>query len=156
MYRDRITSHPPLTKSPRHEHNSNCNSNCTPCRLCWRPFVLRQTLTSALGSFNEAKSKLRPGVTENLTITYSEQGTKLKRPRRVRTKTANPFTAAYELPGDQRSHRCHRRAPGRKSDVVGNDHDLEGWQNAHGNPSLDRREVEEVHCEKGLRQELRV
>ena len=38
-------------------------------------------------------------MTENLTITYSEQGTKLKRPRRVRTKTANPFTAAYELPG---------------------------------------------------------
>ena len=120
--------------------------------------------------FNQAKSKMHAGVTKNNTITYSEQGDKLKRPRTAPTVTAHAATAyrvgrfdgkAYPVTGNPH-HNAERYSvindhtaaieglQDGKVDVVGNHHDLERWQNAHGDPSLARREREEAYCEKGL------
>jgi hypothetical protein len=45
--------------------------------------------------FNEAKSKLRPGVTENSTVTYSEQGDKIKAIAEGMDKDGKPIHSVW-------------------------------------------------------------
>jgi hypothetical protein len=120
--------------------------------------------------FNEAKSKMHAGVTKNNTVTYSEEGDKIKATadgtdsdgKLTHSVWVGKFDGkAYPVKGNP-YHNAERYRminddtvgveglQGGKVMWWGNHHDFEGWQNAHGDPSLDRREREDVHSEKGL------
>ena len=45
--------------------------------------------------FDEAKSKLRPGVTENSTVTYSEQGDKIRATAEATDKDGKPIHSVW-------------------------------------------------------------
>ena len=119
--------------------------------------------------FNDAKSKMRPEVTRNSTITYAEQGDYIKvtmdgtnSGKRIRGVWVGKFDGkAYPVKGNPYHDAEGMRLiddhtlfiQGLKDRKVmwwGNDHDLKRRQNSHCPPSLDRLPREEADRHKGL------
>jgi hypothetical protein len=120
--------------------------------------------------FNEAKSKMPDGMGRYSTVTYSEQGDKIKVTTDGTDTDGKPKHSvwlgkfdgkAYPVKGSPSYNAVGLRVLNDHANFVqalkngkvmwwGDDHDLQKWQNAHSEPALDRCEREEVQRQKGL------